>query len=202
MAAVSGDYDLFSVHPKKHGPLDPSRGVRTDQQKSADMLSGRTCSQMGDRNAVVSPLARMNPGIKPSVQTAAKAFADSFREHTGHDGQYDYDALEDWNTGRPSAVVDLVRPPINERIRKYYSGGNMVHHSDESGNPFSADTGYPDELLIFFVPGQPPRLMETLVEYQDACQRVVRLGYRVVFNPRHHVRNFLTPSQKATLTSW
>lgn len=99
---------------------------------------------------------------------------------------------EDPDMGNVSFYATRIIKQLNEGIvaKAGYKGGNMIHHNDESGNPFTPGEDYP---LLFFVPGLEPRAVcnaHELAAIYDECEQ---LGYVVERNPGFSVARHTAP---------
>lgn len=94
---------------------------------------------------------------------------------------------EDPDMGNVSFYATIIIKKLNEGIvaKCGYRGGNMIHHNDESGNPFTPGEDYP---LLFFIPGQSPRAICNAHELSAIYSECERLGYAVERNPGFTVR--------------
>jgi hypothetical protein len=62
-----------------------------------------------------------------------------------------------------------------------YSGGNMVHHSDEAGRPLIREV---DLEFIAFIPGQDQaRFIQSHDDLKVFLAEVTQLGFQATFNP-------------------
>lgn len=89
---------------------------------------------------------------------------------------------EDADMGNVSFYQTTVIKQLNEGIIASggYTGGAMIHHNDESGNPFTPGEDYP---LIFFIPGQGPKAVEDARDLMSVYKECEDLGYCVERNP-------------------
>jgi hypothetical protein len=80
-------------------------------------------------------------------------------------------------TGRAREIRDALNTAI---IRRGYTGGNMVHHSDEGGRPFVEDVDLP---VFAVVPGKTaPYGIESVEDLREFISTILE-GYAPVFNP-------------------
>lgn len=89
---------------------------------------------------------------------------------------------EDKDMGNVSFYVRTIIKKLNAGIvsKTGYKGGAMIHHNDESGNPFTPGEDYP---LIFFVPGKEPRAVESAADLMTIYKECKAAGYCVEVNP-------------------
>lgn len=83
--------------------------------------------------------------------------------------------------GNITPRVRSIRHELNAAIQSAgYTGGEMVHHSDEAGRPFVSEV---ELQFIAFIPGQPEaRFIANSNDLQLFMAEVVR-GYHITFNP-------------------
>jgi len=97
-------------------------------------------------------------------------------------------ANENPNLGNITGRIATIRWQLNEAIRTTgrYSGGDMVHHSDEAGRPFIDDVDLP--FLVFMPDGKNKTykkdwfLIESVEEFQ-ALIEALKSSYTVALNP-------------------
>jgi Anthrax toxin LF subunit len=88
---------------------------------------------------------------------------------------------EDEHLGNMTARIRQIRDSLNTGIvRAGYTGGNMVHHSDEGGRPFVSDVDLP---VFAVVPGKRDAYGIESVEDLREFISVTLQGYAPVFNP-------------------
>lgn len=91
------------------------------------------------------------------------------------------DTGEDPHKGNMTERIRLLRDQLNQGIQRAgYTGGDMVHHSDEGGRPFVNDVDLP---VFAVVPGQKQAFGIESVEDLRAFISVALEGYAPVFNP-------------------
>lgn len=110
----------------------------------------------------------------------------------------DLDLKEDPDQGNISQYVSQVATLLNQAIRRVrwgdakfaYSGGDMVHHSDEAARPFIDDVDLP--FIAFFPPGvcdlpQAPGktvvAFETVAEFRQLIDAAIKWDYHIELNP-------------------
>ncbi len=115
--AITGDYDLFAVYER-------GGGMRLKNDQLFEATENR------NRGWNVGPkLVPKNPG--PLVKAGAAALTKSVLGDLGKN--------EDKHLGNVSSTIRTAKDDINAAVKtKGYEGGNVVHHSDDSFNPFSA----------------------------------------------------------------
>jgi hypothetical protein len=92
-------------------------------------------------------------------------------------------ALENPNLGNITHRIEDTVVRLNEAIRrKGYTGGNMVHHSDEGGRPFLTDVDLP---VIGFFPNDPqsPYAIENTNDLSRFIQVAHAFQYVTIVNP-------------------
>lgn len=89
---------------------------------------------------------------------------------------------EDKDMGNVSFYVRTIIKKLNAGIigKTGYTGGSMVHHNDESGNPFTPGEDYP---LLFFVPGKEPRAVCNAADLNAMYKECKAAGFCVEVNP-------------------
>lgn len=96
-----------------------------------------------------------------------------------------YNQHEDPHLGNLTARILTVRNNINHLIRTQagYTGGDVVHHSDEAGRPMVTKIDYP---FIAFVPDDDePWCIENTLDFKKFIQALM-FQYVVTFNPGWH----------------
>jgi hypothetical protein len=89
---------------------------------------------------------------------------------------------ENKHMGNISLLLVKARNKLNAGITQSgYKGGNVVHHSDDSGNPFSKAPTWP---LLFFIPGKEPDAVENVGEFKTYIKKLEDEGYVVKLNPK------------------
>jgi len=80
-------------------------------------------------------------------------------------------------TGRVAGIKDQLNAAI---LAAGYTGGEMVHHSDEAGRPLVAEV---ELQFIAFIPGQvQARFIENMGDLREFFREVIS-GYHITFNP-------------------
>ncbi len=88
-------------------------------------------------------------------------------------GKFD-PSKENPDMGNVSFYTIVIIKALNDGIVNSggYKGGAMIHHNDESGNPFTEGADFP---LIFFIPGQDPKAVENaheLAAIYEECEKL------------------------------
>lgn len=91
---------------------------------------------------------------------------------------------EDKDMGNVSFFTKTIIADINKNVRSVYSGGNLVWHSDETGNPFSPGFD-PTDQPIFIIPGKDLFVyIETREELTELYRWFELQGYSPEYSPR------------------
>ncbi|MAI32787.1 MAG: CyaA/EF/ExoY family adenylyl cyclase toxin [Rubripirellula sp.] len=154
-SATTGDYDLFAVLPpreRQHGDL--RRGIQTYNPTGVD-----------DR-------------FVPGSQTQRLGY-DAFNQSESTGDRASHRA----GLGNMTPRLLMIREALNRAIRRTgYTGGDMVHHSDEAGRPNVDDVDLP---VIAFVPDVRdlrPWGIETLADMRTFL-RQCRATHSLLLNP-------------------
>jgi hypothetical protein len=91
-------------------------------------------------------------------------------------------AGEDPHEGNKTLRIGMIKGMLNGAIRRRgYTGGSMVHHSDEGGRPFVEDVDLP---VFAVVPGQKDCFgLESVEDMREFISVVLGREYAPVFNP-------------------
>ena len=81
------------------------------------------------------------------------------------------------------SIIRQLNAGINSKTG--YRGGNMIHHNDESGNPFTPGADFP---LIFFIPGNAPSSISSISELRGIYEMCEQQGFAVERNPGFTMR--------------
>lgn len=131
----------------------------------------------GGRN--VAQKAKISESASPKVKELAKAFT----ELSSKDLEREHEHM-----GNITPLLTKIKQSLNSGIKsKGYQGGDVVMHSDETGNPFSSAPDYP---LLAFVPTKPPRALRNQSEFMALVKEVRAAGYRATLNPNWRIPNF------------
>jgi Anthrax toxin LF subunit len=156
-AAVTADYDLFSLSPR------PNRSYNLRPLTQAARLVGPNTD-----------------GIAPHANKYLNAIR--FAKQHKHSGN------EDPDLGNMHYYGQTIKNALNAKIATAgYRGGLLVHHNDETGNPFSPGQDFP---LRFLVPHGPAILVEDDAQLAAASDWFRQLGYAVETNPAFAFRSF------------
>ncbi|MDE1460960.1 TcdA/TcdB catalytic glycosyltransferase domain-containing protein [Spartinivicinus poritis] len=143
-----------------------------------------------NRNANPRPL---NPAPRAIHGEVAKPYINHVRNQ-GAGGN------EDPNIGNLHPYGQQLMTELNSKINAAgYQGGRLIHHNDESGNPFSPGQDFP---LILFVPGeQKPYIIHDDSQLQKTYQFLENKGYSVEKNPAFSFPNTTKPGLTKSLQS-
>lgn len=131
----------------------------------------------GGRN--VAQKAKLPASASPQLKERAKAFTELSSQELEREHEH---------MGNITPLLTKIKASLNQGIKgKGYQGGDVVMHSDESGNPFSSAPDYP---LLAFVPTQPPRAIHNQAEFMALVKEVRTAGYRATLNPNWRIPNF------------
>lgn len=113
--------------------------------------------------------------------TVSLPYINAVRDANSAGGKFDT-SKEDHDMGNVSYYAITIIKKLNEGIIGVggYKGGSMIHHNDESGNPFTPGEDYP---LIFFVPGQEPKSIDNAQDLAATYKECEDLGFVVERNP-------------------
>jgi len=92
---------------------------------------------------------------------------------------------EDAHKGNLSVRIEQIRNALNEKVRSLagYTGGDVVHHSDEAGRPMITSIDFP---CIVFVPGVPDAYCVESVPDLKALISDLMFKYVITLNPGWH----------------
>ncbi|MGL6176157.1 MAG: anthrax toxin-like adenylyl cyclase domain-containing protein, partial [Vibrionaceae bacterium] len=162
---ITADYDLFALIPRKN-------------------------QSVNDRNVSVRPRLVVQPKtvedgkVEPLDITKKpdSAFAQALLKFTTPDlSKLDLNKGNFHNFG--SAIINDINLNAQE---EGYTGGKLVWHGDEIGNPFSNGFDSNDS-PIFFIPHQEPIQITSEAELQNFYQKLQELGYEPERSPRFNV---------------
>jgi hypothetical protein len=127
-----------------------------------------------DLFAIYAPTGKYSPDRLDSRMVAHAQLEANIRANFGDTG-------EDRHLGNMTERIRQIRDALNTGIlRAGYTGGNMVHHSDEGGRPFVSDVDLP---VFAVVPEQRDAYGIESVEDLREFISVTLQGYAPVFNP-------------------
>lgn len=150
-AAVTADYDLFGLFP--HG------------ENVVNMRPLNTGPRVLDQYK-----------SNPAFMAKAKQHIDAVH-HTGTQRRED----EHLGNMLKGGWHDRVRKELNNEIKAAgYKGGALIHHNDESGNPFTPGPDYP---LLFLIANQKAQLVSTFGGLKSLYTNLEKMGYSVEKNP-------------------
>lgn len=149
-------------------PIGPRSVVAGDYDLFAVWGKHHNSRALGTGPNVVNDRAKASKVADPYIDNVKKA--------NGSGGS------EDPDMGNVSCYVRSIIKKLNAGIidKTGYQGGSMIHHNDESGNPFTPGEDYP---LIFFIPGVAPRAVCNAHELRATYTECEKLGYAVERNP-------------------
>lgn len=131
----------------------------------------------GGRN--VAQKAKVAASASPQIKELARAFTEISSKELEREHEH---------MGNITPLLTKIKQSLNKGIKsKGYQGGDVVMHSDETGNPFSAAPDYP---LLAFVPSKPPRAIHNQAEFMTLVKEVRAAGYRATLNPNWRIPNF------------
>lgn len=110
----------------------------------------------------------------------------------------DLDSKEDPERGNISQYLDNICNLLNQAVRRVrwgnvryaYTGGDMVHHSDEAGRPFIDEIDFP--FIAFFPPnlcdikgaeGNTIVAFEKVEEFRTLIEAAIKWNYNIELNP-------------------
>jgi insecticidal toxin complex protein TccC len=130
----------------------------------------------GNNDRPINPVARLvGRNVQDDINRRAKAYLNRLRQ-TRH--PLDRDAVD---LGNIHHYGKTIINALNVRISQHgYRGGLLVHHGDESSNPFSPGQDFP---LRFVVPEKPAMFVENNEQLERAYRWFRQLGYSVDINP-------------------
>ena len=164
-SATTGDYDLFAVFPPK------DKHVRRNQA-------------LGDlrRNVIAYDPAGMDGRPVPGSATGQPGYSEfDANEFTGHKAT-DAEGYRRAGLGNITPRIIALEDKLNAGIRRAgYTGGDLVHHSDEAGRPMVNDVDMP---VIGFVPGDfSPYGLQHVSEFKEFVRLCSKEGYHPMLNP-------------------
>lgn len=158
-ACVTGDYDLFAVWPKKEG-LE-----RGHPRPSVNEINTRR-----NRMGLADDKFEASPDWDERTVSAFRG-----RENAHH--------YQHYQLGNITRRIRLVKVMLNTVLQSgdsgKYTGGMMVHHSDEIGNPSpglrkSLDESFP---LIAFIPRCVPHGLRNKPEFKEFVTKCGGMGF-------------------------
>jgi insecticidal toxin complex protein TccC len=131
----------------------------------------------------LNPVARVVGRNKKCIQQRANEYLDAIRK-TGRDSHPDL--------GNFYYYGETIKNALNASIKKHgYGGGLLVHHGDETSNPYSPGQDFP---VRFIVPRKPAILVENDAQLLGAFRWFRHLGYSVEVNPAFSFPSWLHPA--------
>jgi insecticidal toxin complex protein TccC len=164
--------EILSNPQRLPGPIGPKAAVTADY----DLFGLFPTGNRGNNTRPLNPVARLvGKNIRPDIDRLANVYLNRLRQ-TGRPS--DEDAAD---LGNIHHYGKTIKDALNMKIvQQGYRGGLLVHHGDESSNPFSPGQDFP---LRFVVPGKPAMLIENTGQLQRAYLWFSQLGYSVDINP-------------------
>ncbi len=161
---ITADYDLFAIIPKKNHsvnfrPLGIGHNIklRTDPQKLN-----------------VPPKDYLQSGGKKAFKNAVDTFIQPKIVH----GQ------EDPNMGNIHHFGNVIVNDINKNVvDEGFSGGKLVWHNDETGNPFSPGFDVKDK-PVFYIPKQAPQQITDMKQLSAFYNELKKNGFAPEFSSR------------------
>jgi insecticidal toxin complex protein TccC len=174
--------EILSNPEGLRGPIGPKSAVTADY----DLFGLFPRGNRGNNNRPLNPVARLvGRNVQPDIKQRANAYLDRLRQ-TGHPS--DRDAADFGNFHHYGKTI---KDALNLRINQQgYHGGLLVHHGDESSNPFSPGQDFP---LRFVVPDKPAMLIENNEQLELAYRWFRQLGYSVDINPAFSFPSWRNP---------
>jgi toxin LF subunit len=127
-----------------------------------------------DLFAIFAPAGRYSPGMRDRRMVGHAQLEANIKARLADTG-------EDAHKGNMTPRIRTIRHLLNAGFRRAgYTGGNMVHHSDEGGRPFVNEVDLP---VFAVVPGQAAAYGIENVEDLRAFISVELEGFAPVFNP-------------------
>ena len=165
---ITADYDLFAIIPKKNHsvnfrPLGIGHNIklRTDPQKLN-----------------VPPKDYLQSGGKKAFKKAFKNAVDTFIQPKIVHGQ------EDPNMGNIHHFGNVIVNDINKNVvDEGFSGGKLVWHNDETGNPFSPGFDVKDK-PVFYIPKQAPQQITDMKQLSAFYNELKKNGFAPEFSSR------------------
>lgn len=128
-----------------------------------------------DLFAIYAQSAKYRPDTKDRRMVSHAALEHNIKTGNPNTG-------EDEHLGNVTPRILEIRDALNTAIRRRgYTGGNMVHHSDEGGRPFVEDVDLP---VFAVVPGERDAYgIEDVGDLRQFISVTLGAGYAAMFNP-------------------
>jgi insecticidal toxin complex protein TccC len=160
--------EILSNPERLGGPRGPKAAVTADYDLFSLFPRGNRSNNVRPMN----PVARVVGQPKPSVLKRANAYLSRMRETN---------RTMDADLGNFHYYGETIKNALNLRItQEGYRGGLLVHHGDETSNPFSPGQDFP---VRFIVPRHRAMLVKNDQQLLNAYQLFMQLGYGVEINP-------------------
>jgi hypothetical protein len=154
--------------------MQPVKAVRDPMctLAASNFLSATTGDY--DLFAIYAQSNKYSPGGQDKRMVAHATLEKNIRAHA--------DPGEDPHLGNITPRIKQIRDALNTAIqRRGYTGGNMVHHSDEGGRPFVDDIDLP---VFAVVPGQSEAFgIESVEDLRQFISVSLGAAYAPMFNP-------------------
>jgi insecticidal toxin complex protein TccC len=153
------------------GPDGPKSAVTADY----DLFGLFPHVNLANNARPINPVARLVGRNKAGIEELANAYLNRIRL-SGREPDPDSADL-----GNFHHYGKTIKNALKRRIEQLgYTGGLLVHHGDESSNPYSPGQDFP---LRFVAPNKPAMLVENNKQLQNAYEWFRKLGYSVDINP-------------------
>lgn len=205
-AAVVGDYDLFSVWPlasdqKLQAPVGMSPGARAVHDASGRYdydarplrLAGDTAKAREgywNKPPPVSALITMRERLKPVRRPEREKLGATNDPSQTQSTSTRISSGEHFQMGSISRRLNMIKVLLNSELQSEkcagYTGGQLVHHSDEVGNPIPhlAKELHQCMPLIAFVPKIGIFGVETLTDFISFVWMSRGLGYTTMLKDK------------------
>lgn len=157
--AITADYDLFSIVTKDN----QSNNFR--QLKVGHNVRLNNKEKQAQSNENVNDY--LQSGGVEAFNHAVSALIEPKTVH----------GKEDLDKGNVHFYGETIINDINKNVEKEgYTGGKLVWHGDETGNPYSPGFDLVDK-PVFFIPGHPPQQIKNMKELVAFYKELKRHGY-------------------------
>jgi len=171
--AITGDYDLWGIWPRAtlEEPQAASTGMK--YRKRAELYAPKKASNVPSIPKHSKGIVAFSPkGIDRRPVPNSDHVIQSYKT---------FERFEDAHLGNITARGIFLKNRLNDAFRASgYTGGMMVHHSDETGRPqvFEVEMDF-----IAFIPGQDgrARFVSNMTEYRELIQECIKI-YAVSLN--------------------
>lgn len=165
--AITADYDLFSIVTKQNQSVNPRQlEVRHNMRLN------------NNREKQIGASENLKEYVKSGGSDAFHQAVNTFTQPKVINGTQDPDK------GNTHFYGDVISNDINKNVAaEGFTGGKLVWHGDETGNPFSPGFDIADK-PVFFIPGQPPQQISSMKELLAFYKELKRHGYSPESSPR------------------